>query len=432
MPLAFFGFATALMGIAFYLIIEVNVTVFRFFKKRAGLYFWSILIASWGTCLHTISFIIQWWVPGSSWVLCAALGEFGWSFMVTAQSLVLYSRLHLVIRNHNILRGVLIMIITTSIAVEVPNWVTSWFAYDTKLNVTELWTPRDNIMLRISQLVLFLQEATLSVLYIWGTVKILAPNDRIDVRRIKWDLVAINSFIIATDLVNVILTYADEHYAKEPIQNFSYAFKLRTEFVILNQLMAVTSQSRASHYNSGRRYVKDSGWNSSLGGGASKPLDRSKPNSDGGKITSPRPSEKSPYSMAALTYSPNPNVPLRHHASHQSGSTSSSGGDPELKKLLSARLESSRPHADASLSPSHENNGDGTTVRHDLRQQQQAVLHTTTTSSRQPSGSSEILAPSHVHTHAEASPNRDSWWGRVVRKVDPPNEERWRRDLSRV
>ena len=426
MPLAFFGFATALMGIAFYLIIEVNVTVLRFFKKRGGLYFWCILVASWGTCLHTISFIIQWWVPGAPWVLCAAFGQFGWSFMVTAQSLVLYSRLHLVIRNHKILRGVLIMIITTSIAVEVPNWVTSWFAYDTELSVTELWTPRDNIMLRISQLVLFLQESTLSVLYIWGTVKILAPNDKINVRRIKWDLIAVNSFIIATDLVNVILTYANDHYAKEPIQNFSYAFKLRIEFAVLNQLMAVTSQSRASNYNAGGRYVKDSGWNSSSGG-ASKPLDRSKPSSDG-KSTSQRPSDKSPQSMAALAYGPNSNVPLRHHASDHSGSTSS-GGDHELEKLPRARLESNRPHADAPPLPSHENTNDGITVRHDL-QQQQGVLHNTASSS-QLYGSSENLAP-YVHTRAVASPNRESWWDRLAKKVDPPDDERWRRDLSRV
>lgn len=63
--------------------------------------------------------------------LMRSSGQFGWSFMVTGQSLVLYSRLHLVIRSHKILRAVLVMIITSSIAVEVPNWVTSWFAYDT-------------------------------------------------------------------------------------------------------------------------------------------------------------------------------------------------------------------------------------------------------------------------------------------------------------
>ena len=434
MALAFFGFATALMGITFYLIIEVNVTVLRFFKKRRGLYFWSILIASWGTCLHTIASIIQWWVPGSPWVLCAALDEFGWSFMVTGQSLVLYSRLHLVIRNHKILRGVLIMIITTSIAVEVPNWVTSWFAFDTSLSVTELWTPRDNIMLRISQLVLFLQEATLSILYIWGTVKILAPNDKLNLRRIKWDLVAVNSFIIATDLVNVILTYTDELYVKEPIQDFSYAFKLRTEFAVLNQLMAVTSLSRGSNYNGGGRYVKDSGWNSSSGG-APKPLDRGKPNSDGKDVTATHPSDKSPNSMAALAYGHNPNRPLRHHASNQSSSISS-GGDHELDKMPKAKLEKGCRHVDALPPWSHGKIENGIIDRYDhdqqqQQQQQQQGLHRAMTSSLEPYASSENLAP-YLQAHAAASPSRESWWGRLVRNVDPPDEERWRRDLSRV
>lgn len=36
MPPAVFGFATAFMGIAFYLILEVNLTVFRFFRKEGS------------------------------------------------------------------------------------------------------------------------------------------------------------------------------------------------------------------------------------------------------------------------------------------------------------------------------------------------------------------------------------------------------------
>ena len=414
MPLGFFGFATALMGIAFYLIIEVNVTIQRFFKKKSGLYFWSLLIASWGTCLHTIAFILQWWVPASPWVLSADFGQFGWSFMVTAQSLVLYSRLHLVIRNRNILRGALIMIIITSIAVEVPNWVTSWFALDPQPEVTKLWTPRDNIMLRISQLVLFLQESTLSLLYIWGTIKILAPNEKININRIKWDLVAVNSFIIATDLVNVVLTYTEEHYAKEPIQNFSYAFKLRIEFVVLNQLMAVTSQSRSSNYNCGGRYVKNSGWDRSLSGDASdqreSPNGRRGPSSSG---LSPGRPERSLYSMAALAYGKNPNAKMLRH--HGSGS-SYSGGYEEAYDIEKSELPEkglSSTSSDNALITKGGNYGPKDLPRSpDVNS---GGLNRVMRGGRTP-------MPNH----------EDGWWGRLLHLVDPPSEERWRRDLSRV
>ena len=447
MPLPFFGFATALMGITFYLLIEVNITIQRFFKKRGGLYYWSLLVASFGTCIHTISFIIQWWVPGAPWILCAALGQFGWSFMVTAQSLVLYSRLHLVIRNHTIIRGCLLMIIVTSIAVEIPNWVTSWFAYDTDYSVTKLWTPRDDIMLRISQLVLFLQESCLSILYIWGVVKALTPNDRINVNRIKWDLIAISSFIIATDLANVILTYTSEHFAKEPIQNFSYAFKLRVEFAVLNQLMSVTSQSRSINYNGGGRYVKETGWsNDSSGGGAGgadvklaesgrdRKRKHSSPDEGYSSISSPSQSEKSSYSLAALRYGSDPSTKsLRHHGSGSISSNSPGrghghghGAEADPERLPRARLQPSREQMDEGI----------ITVRHAINQHREMQ--------QRQQRENEGMSPFYLETYADATPENgnghghehaagaQSWWDRLLYKVDPPEDERWRRDLSRV
>ena len=315
------------------------------------------------------------------------------------------------------------MIITTSIAVEVPNWVTSWFAYDTDYKVTKLWTPRDDIMLRISQLVIFLQESTLSILYIWGTVKVLTPNARINVNRIKWDLIAINSFIIATDLVNVILTYANEHYAKEPIQNFSYAFKLRIEFVVLNQLMQVTSQSRASNYNGGNRYIKDGGLvssNFSSGGGgrpgvtkSSEHKSKASSGDDYTSTTSPtssRPPHKSTAGLATLAYSPK--VHMKSIGSQESGSMSS--GKPEtssyeLEKLPRAKLEQPSEYVDEGIS----------SVRHAVDRHQEE------------NGYYGEGSPQYSQT--ERVPlNEETWWDRVLRKVDPSEEERWRRDLSRI
>lgn len=285
MSYGLFGFATAFLGIAFYLVIEINITVLRRFKKKRGLYFWSLLVSSWGVFFHTLGYVTQWWSPKSPWAMNTAFILFGWSAMVTGQSLVLYSRLHLVIRNYKILQGVLIMIIATAILIEIPQWVTTWASTDTKYSVTKKWSPYDSIMVRVSQLAFLIQEATISCLYIWGTLRVLAPNDKIQLGRVKWDLVLINTYIILVDIIILVLAYTNEHFPKEPIQNFAYAFKLKLEFVVLNQLMSITSLSRSSNFNAGNRYVKSSS------SGSAPPLMRSNP-SDRSKGMSPPPKQE--------------------------------------------------------------------------------------------------------------------------------------------
>ena len=166
MSRALFAWAASFIGITFFLVLETNVLVFRRFKKRSGLYFWCLLVTSWGIVGHALGYMLSWWVPSSPWVFNAVCIELGWSMMVTGQSLVLYKRLHLVIRNPNVLRACLVLVVTTFIVIEIPSWVTAWVADDPKHTVT--WSPRDSIMVRISQLAFPLQESILCVLYIWG------------------------------------------------------------------------------------------------------------------------------------------------------------------------------------------------------------------------------------------------------------------------
>jgi len=53
------------------------------------------------------------------------------------------------------------------------------------------------------------------------------------------------------DIVNVVLAYTNEHYAKEPTQNLVGAFKLKVEFLVLNQLVDISRQSQLA-YRKGR------------------------------------------------------------------------------------------------------------------------------------------------------------------------------------
>ena len=62
------------------------------------------------------------------------------------------------------------------------------------------------------------------------------------------------------DIINVVLAYLNEHYAKEPTQNLVAAFKLKIEFLVLNQLVEVTTQTRLAYMQAaaaGGRYTKE-------------------------------------------------------------------------------------------------------------------------------------------------------------------------------
>lgn len=256
MSYALFAFAIAFMSIAFWLIFEITISVFRYFKKKRGLYFYSLLISAWGTFFHTLGYVTQWWAPSVPWWVNTCFILFGWSTMITFQSLVLYSRLHLVIMNRGLLRGVLWLIISTAIFIQIPQWVATWGATVNVYSVTKYWSPIDSIMVRISQAVFLLQEGFLSCLYIWGAVKLLAPNVEIKVRKVMWELIAISAFLIVMDIIILTLAYTNLHIPKEPVQNFAYALKLKLEFVILNQLLAVLHRNRGE--SGGNRYVYDS------------------------------------------------------------------------------------------------------------------------------------------------------------------------------
>jgi len=103
--------------------VELTVWVFYTFRKWSGLYFWSVLITTWGVTLHAIGFILKFCVPSCNWIFSTVLAEIGWVSMVTGFSVVLYSRLHLVVHNPRVLQLVLAMIITDAFLFHVPTIV---------------------------------------------------------------------------------------------------------------------------------------------------------------------------------------------------------------------------------------------------------------------------------------------------------------------
>ncbi|MCJ1331183.1 hypothetical protein MMC10_007871 [Thelotrema lepadinum] len=252
------GFISAFMSLSLWLVLEFHIQVFRFFKKRRGLYFWSLLVLSWGVLLHSIGYLLNWFAPNCPWQLYALMDAIGWSMLVTAESLVLYSRMHLVTRNHKVHRFVLGMIIFTALFVQIPNWCISIPAVDRDPAISAVWSPRDSIETRIQQVAFLLQEGIISSMYIWYTGKLLKPNVQIRERRVMLDLIFVNAAVIILDVVVIVLAFTNEHLAKEPLQNLSYALKLKLEFFVLNQLLEVSKEGFSNRSGKKSRYVAPS------------------------------------------------------------------------------------------------------------------------------------------------------------------------------
>lgn len=103
-------------ALALYNALELELLVFTTFHAYRGLYFWSLVLASFGIVPYVLGFMIEYF--RLSWLaLGIAIDTTGWTLMVTGQSVVLYSRLWLVFGggHRRLLRAVKWMIIIDAI-----------------------------------------------------------------------------------------------------------------------------------------------------------------------------------------------------------------------------------------------------------------------------------------------------------------------------
>lgn len=125
--------SAAFVGISLYLFVEVNVLIFRAFKKRQSVYFWSMQIGTLGILMDSIGIILKFFALQSTntiWPLYTLLIDVGWTFYTMTFSLVLNSRLHLVMRSQRIQHYVFLMILSTIFTFIIP-WVFNWPANNT-------------------------------------------------------------------------------------------------------------------------------------------------------------------------------------------------------------------------------------------------------------------------------------------------------------
>jgi len=251
----------AFLAMSFYNVIELDVIIFSSFKRRQGFYFWSFLAATNGIPPHSIGFLLKNLLGSHTFGLYITLVAIGWGPMVTGQSLVLYSRLHLIFQNTFWLRMILAMIIFNAFVLHVPIII---LMYGANGSPVHSWTYPYKIYERVQVTMFCLQELIISGIYIKTCYSFFDAENSIygnAVRKMQRHLLVVNVFIILLDIPILILEYTDMYDLQTVYKAFVYSIKLKMEFRILNQLMDMT-QKRARDdlglfHNSSSRRIHD-------------------------------------------------------------------------------------------------------------------------------------------------------------------------------
>lgn len=225
-------------GISVFNSIEILFSIFRRFRRRKGLYFWSMLVACIGIPVHATAVLLRMFGLASN-VAMSFIVVFGWWAMVTGQAVVLYSRLHLFSDRRKI-RWVLIMIVTNFAILHIP--VSALYlainvrAYD---SLTKVFSIYEKIQLSG----FFIQESIISGIYIWSASHTLnhilefrGPRERKIIRH----LILVNVLVVVMDASLLVTEFTNNFDIQTTYKTVVYSIKLKLEFYVLNQLLFIT------------------------------------------------------------------------------------------------------------------------------------------------------------------------------------------------
>ncbi|KAF7544099.1 hypothetical protein G7Z17_g10211 [Cylindrodendrum hubeiense] len=223
-------------AIACYNCVEILPSLLFRFKRYDSLYFWSMVTATLGIVLHSIVVLLRYYSLGPNFPL-AVLTCIGWYGMVTGQSVVLYSRLHLVVSDRENTRWVLIMIIINFCILHIP--VTVLFLGSNTRESNRFLSAFD-IYERIQLAGFSIQESIISGLYIWEASRELKPIfalKKIAARKVMRHLIIVNVLVVLLDISLMIIQYLDHFQIATTYKPVVYSIKLKMEFAVLNRLL---------------------------------------------------------------------------------------------------------------------------------------------------------------------------------------------------
>lgn len=244
-------------GVAMQNAILLVIAVFLTFTKFSGVYFYSLVIASVGVFFHALGFLFKFVVfttGGTKW-LSLTLLTLGWYGMVTGQSFVLWSRLHLLIgpsaERERVLRLTKWMIIIDALVLHIPTSVLTYGSNADSSNAH--WATGYSVYEKLQLSGFCLQEFILSTLYIVYAARLLHHSMRPNARRFLIQLVVINVVIMCGDFGLIGTEAANLNLIETMIKAPIYSVKLMLEFVILGKLVEfVGGGSKGTNANEDR------------------------------------------------------------------------------------------------------------------------------------------------------------------------------------
>jgi hypothetical protein len=231
-------------SVALYNALELFILLFLTFNHYRGLYFWTLLLSVvLGVIPHAIGYLLGFFALAPLW-LSLTITTVGFYVMVPGQSMVLYSRLHLVVQNNTLLRFVLWLIIIDAILLLVPTTV---LTFCTAYVGTPTIVRGYNVMERLQLAWWCAQEILISGIYIVETVKLLKLMPDKDRRRsrIMYELLAINFVIIALDICLLVVEYIGYFMLQTTLKAMVYSIKLKLEFGVLGKLVNLVQNPRS-------------------------------------------------------------------------------------------------------------------------------------------------------------------------------------------
>ncbi|UKZ53211.1 hypothetical protein TrVGV298_007003 [Trichoderma virens] len=233
------------LSLAFYNVLVLFCIIFGTFRRYSGLYFWAFVTSTTGIALSCSGFMIKFFSPKSLGYLSCTLSLAGWVCMVTGQSLVLWSRLHLVMRNPGLLRIILWIIIVDAI---VCHGTVIPMVYGSFSNNPEIFAKPYSIAEKMEVIIFFLQEVMISTFYIIETVGIMRIENFLgnhrSSRRLMQHLVIVNILVILLDSTIIILEFANLYDYQISYKPFAYSVKLQLEFTVLNRLVDIATRRK--------------------------------------------------------------------------------------------------------------------------------------------------------------------------------------------
>lgn len=227
------------MAIALYNVLELAILIPLSFRRYRSLYFWSLLTSTvLGVAPQSIAGGLQYFnlEPVSASVV---VQNVAWIMMVPNQSVVLYSRLHLVSQNTMILKTVRWLIVLSLVIIVVPTIVlNAGWSYNPD---SPRWNRGFFAMERIQVTWFTAQECFISGIYIWNTTRLIRLSPTGDAKRHKIlsELLAVNVVVIIMDLVLVILQYLNYYFSQVIFKATVYSVKLKLEFAVLGMLVSM-------------------------------------------------------------------------------------------------------------------------------------------------------------------------------------------------